>query len=103
MQIFYGMAILIQYPYIALLIAAVLALLGFWGKQLWLKIAAWCWLGYGIWEYLMHFRILCQGDCNIRIDLFMIYPALIFVTFFGICYAIFQKFNSQSKSDRDTL
>lgn len=31
MQIFYGMAILIQYPYIALLIAAVLARLWYLG------------------------------------------------------------------------
>jgi len=34
------------------------------------------WLLYGVYEYLMHFRILCTGECNIRIDLFLIYPIL---------------------------
>jgi len=28
----------------------------------------------------MYFRILCSGECNIRIDLLLIYPALLTLT-----------------------
>lgn len=35
------------------------------------------WVIYSIYEYLMYIRILCSGECNIRIDLLIIYPVLI--------------------------
>lgn len=35
------------------------------------------WISYSIYEYLMYSRILCTGECNIRIDLFIIYPLFI--------------------------
>jgi hypothetical protein len=38
--------------------------------------AALAWLLYGIYEYLMFARVLCAGECNIRVDLLLIYPVL---------------------------
>jgi hypothetical protein len=35
------------------------------------------WAAYAAYEFLMFRRVLCSGDCNIRIDLLLIYPALI--------------------------
>jgi hypothetical protein len=35
------------------------------------------WVLYSIYEYLIYTRVLCTGDCNIRIDLLLIYPVLI--------------------------
>ncbi len=35
------------------------------------------WVAYSIYEYLIYLRILCTGECNIRIDLLIIYPLLI--------------------------
>ena len=35
------------------------------------------WILYSIYEYLIYARILCSGECNIRIDLLLIYPLLI--------------------------
>jgi hypothetical protein len=35
------------------------------------------WLVYLPYEYCMKLRILCSGECNIRVDLLLIYPALI--------------------------
>ena len=35
------------------------------------------WVLYSIYEYLMYTRVLCTGECNIRIDLLLIYPLLI--------------------------
>jgi hypothetical protein len=35
------------------------------------------WIAYSAYEYLMHARVLCSGECNIRDDLLLIYPALL--------------------------
>ena len=37
-------------------------------------------IGYGIYEYLMQIRVLCSGECNIRVDLLLIYPVLLALT-----------------------
>ena len=34
------------------------------------------WLLYGLYEFGMRQRWLCSGECNIRIDLLVIYPLL---------------------------
>jgi hypothetical protein len=38
------------------------------------------WIIYGIYEYLMQIRVLCSGECNIRVDLLLIYPILLVYT-----------------------
>ena len=35
------------------------------------------WILYSVYEYLMYTRVLCTGECNIRVDLLLIYPLLI--------------------------
>jgi hypothetical protein len=39
-------------------------------------IAAAAWGAYAIYESLMKARILCSGECNIRVDLLLILPVL---------------------------
>jgi hypothetical protein len=39
--------------------------------------AAVAWLLYAPYEYAMHRRWLCTGECNIRVDLLLLYPLLI--------------------------
>ena len=34
------------------------------------------WLAYAGYEYLMFRRVLCSGECNIRVDLLALYPLL---------------------------
>jgi hypothetical protein len=34
------------------------------------------WAVYTLYEYLMHTRVLCSGECNIRVDLLVIYPLI---------------------------
>jgi hypothetical protein len=46
-------------------------------------IAASAWLCYTIYEYAMYRRWLCSGECNIRVDLLVIYPVLIVMTIVG--------------------
>jgi len=42
--------------------------------------AALIWLLYGVYEYAMYQRWLCTGECNIRVDLLLLYPVLVFVS-----------------------
>lgn len=45
-----------------------------------LAVAAGLWLLYGAYEYLMYMRVLCSRECNIRVDLLLIYPVLLIAT-----------------------
>jgi hypothetical protein len=42
--------------------------------------AAIAWLAYAPYEWLMHARVLCSGECNIRVDLLLIWPLLLWAT-----------------------
>jgi hypothetical protein len=70
------MAIFIEYP--ALAAAIGLMLLGL-GRRTHRRVAAGAgvaWVLYALYEFGMKQRWLCSGECNIRIDLLVIYPAL---------------------------
>ena len=43
-------------------------------------VAARAWLAYFPYEQAMKLRILCSGECNIRVDLLLFYPALLLVS-----------------------
>ena len=40
-------------------------------------ITGFTWIFYSLYEYLMYTRVLCTGECNIRVDLLLIYPVLL--------------------------
>ena len=40
-------------------------------------VLAFAWLIYSIYELLMYKRVLCTGECNIRVDLLLIYPLML--------------------------
>jgi len=42
------------------------------------------WLLYGLYEMGMRWRWLCSGECDIRVDLLLIYPALAVVSLLGL-------------------
>ena len=72
-----AMAILIEYPVLAAAIG--LALLGLdWRTHRRGAVGVGAvWLLYSMYEFGMRLRWLCTGECNIRIDLLVIYPALL--------------------------
>ena len=43
-------------------------------------VAGFFWLIYSIYEFLIYARIFCSGECNIRVDLLIIYPSLLVVS-----------------------
>jgi hypothetical protein len=46
------------------------------------------WLGYTIYESLMKARVLCSGECNIRVDLLLISPLLWILTIASVVQLI---------------
>lgn len=47
-------------------------------------VAAVVWLLYAVYEYLVGSGVLCDANCNIRVDLILIWPILWIASLFGI-------------------
>ena len=72
-----AMAILVEYPFLAALIGIGLVALGrVRGRRVPVGVGL-VWLLYSVYELGMQRRWLCTGECDIRIDLLVIYPALL--------------------------
>lgn len=74
------LTIFIAYPLAAFLVCAAFAALCIVKRKVLPGVAATIWAAYGYYEYLMHTRVLCTGECNIRIDLLLIYPLLLLIS-----------------------
>ena len=72
-----AMAAFLEYPILAALIGAVLLGLGRRSRRPTAIATGAAWLLYAGYEIGMWQRWLCTGECNIRIDLLVIYPALL--------------------------
>jgi len=71
------MAILIEYPLLAALIGIGLVALGrLRGRRSAVGVGV-VWLLYSVYELGMQRRWLCSGECDIRVDLLVIYPVLL--------------------------
>ena len=70
------MTILVEQPWLAGIVAAGFLLLWRVQRHGIIAAAAATWAAYMMYEYLMHWRILCTGECNIRVDLLLIHPVL---------------------------
>ena len=68
---------MIAYPWLAFATAGIFAALWLWRRARPAAVAAALWLAYGAYETLMHLRVLCSGECNIRVDLLLLYPVLL--------------------------
>ena len=66
----------IMWPWAVVIPAGVLGFLYFRKHIAFIVITAGLWLAYGVYEYLMKIRVLCSGECNIRVDLLLIIPLL---------------------------
>jgi glutathione S-transferase len=66
----------IQWPLAALLPAGVLGALFWRRRKRLIAVAAAVWALYAVYESLMKARVLCSGECNIRVDLLLLVPLL---------------------------
>jgi formate hydrogenlyase subunit 3/multisubunit Na+/H+ antiporter MnhD subunit len=71
------MAIFIEYPILAAAIGLVLLGFGRWVGRRIVLVVGLIWLLYAAYETGMQQRWLCSGECNIRVDLLLIYPLLL--------------------------
>lgn len=71
------MSVLIEQPHLALIPATLFLVCYATSKSRWALATGLAWLLYCLYELGMKHRALCSGECNIRIDLLAIYPALI--------------------------
>jgi hypothetical protein len=78
------LGILIAYPILAAAPALAFLALYWHARRRLLLLVAGAWLLYGLYEYGMKRRILCSGECNIRVDLLLIYPALLAASLAGV-------------------
>ncbi len=78
------MDIFIRAPWLAFAVSAIFFALSWstWSKLL--ITASTAWILYGVYEYLMRFRVLCSGECNIRVDLLLIYPILLILSIIAV-------------------
>jgi hypothetical protein len=70
----------IEFPLLAAAIGVVFLVLYTISRRTTGLVAALGWLGYGAYELGMRLRLLCTGECNIRVDLLLIYPILLLIT-----------------------
>jgi hypothetical protein len=77
-------SIFIAYPLAAFGVATLLMFLYGWRRAPVVLNVSILWSLYAVYEFLMYRRVLCSGDCNIRVDLLLIYPALAAATAWAI-------------------
>lgn len=80
MILFKWMGIFAGYPWLILIPIALFAIIALLARARFAFIVTLLWVVYGIYEWLMFARILCSGDCNIRMDLLFIYPVLLLLS-----------------------
>jgi hypothetical protein len=71
------MAVFIQYPWLAAAVGALFLVQGRSARRGGAIVVGGLWLLYAAYETGMKQRWLCTGECNIRVDLLLIYPLLL--------------------------
>ena len=78
------LGLFIAWPALALVPAAVFGLLYLRSRSRLALAASLAWLAYVPYELGMKLRILCSGECNIRVDLLLLYPLLVMLSVVGL-------------------
>jgi ABC-type transport system involved in cytochrome c biogenesis permease subunit len=77
LSVFYStFGILVESPLLALIPAALFLAAARIRRSRISGVAGTAWIVYTLYELGMRARWLCSGECNIRVDLLAIYPAL---------------------------
>jgi hypothetical protein len=71
------LSIFVVFPWLALVPALTFGVLGYRSRRVLPWMVAVAWLLYAAYETAMARRILCSGECNIRVDLLLLYPVLV--------------------------
>ena len=71
------LGLFIVWPWLALVPAIAFGVMFFRWRRGVILLAALGWLAYFPYELAMKLRVLCTGECNIRVDLLLFYPLLL--------------------------
>jgi hypothetical protein len=74
------LGVFVAWPWLALLPAALFLALYRASRRKTVAAAGVIWLLYAVYEYAMQRRWLCSGECNIRVDLLLLYPFLVLIS-----------------------
>lgn len=78
------LGVFIGWPFLALGPSVLFAVTYAHCKRPVVRVAALAWLAYFPYEQAIKMRVLCSGECNIRVDLLLFYPLLGLVSFLAI-------------------
>ncbi len=74
------LGVFIGWPLLALVPAVVFTVLYSRVRRTPVLVAALAWFAYCAYEQAIQLRILCSGECNIRVDLLLFYPLLLLLS-----------------------
>ena len=97
MEILSILGLLTIFPFGATIIGAVLLLVFARAKIRTGMATGILWIIYSVYEYLMYIRVLCSGECNIRVDLLLIYPLLIGLSVVSLVLYLVAKFRRRDR------
>lgn len=60
-------------------------------------LAGVAWVLYAAYEFLLYKRVLCSGECNIRVDLLLLWPLLLGVSLAVPIRLLIRRFRSSVK------
>lgn len=80
MDLLDSLGTLAKYPAISIAPALTFGFMYLIARKRLLLATATVWALYVLYEFGMKFRLLCSGDCNIRVDLLLLYPILFVVS-----------------------
>jgi hypothetical protein len=86
-----SLGIIVAHPWLALVAAFALGGIWYWSRSRVALVASIAWVVYAAYEYLMLKRVLCSGDCNIRVDLLLIYPLLLLLFLFSVVHGLWRR------------
>jgi len=92
--VFQTFAVFIDKPLGAFVPAAVFGGLYLIRRRAPILVASCCWALYAVLETLNKARITCSGECNIRVDLLVLYPLLWIVSIVALVLLFIPKKNN---------
>jgi len=82
------MAFFIQSPWLAFIPAALFFTAYGPSRRRLVLVTGVLWLLYAFYELAMKRRLLCTGECNIRVDLVLLYPVLVLLSLVAAIQAL---------------
>jgi len=78
------LGIFIAWPILALAPSTLFTVMYLHCRRLPILLAALAWMAYFPYEQAMKMRVLCSGECNIRVDLLLFYPLLLLASILAV-------------------